>query len=282
MGFVRPARVPPLACEDEPIDRAAMSKTALVTGASAGLGTELAWLLAEGGHDLVLVARRREKLEALAAEIEAKHPVKTRVIAEDLSKPGAATRIEAALDDAHVTIEVLVNNAGFGGTGAFADRELSRELEMIQVNIVTLIELTHLLLPTMIANKSGRVLNIGSTAGFVPGAFMAVYYASKAFVNSFTEALSVELEGTGVTATVSCPGATATEFAQVAGNDKTPLFKSKVMGAREVAEDAYRAMMRGDPLRVAGFMNKVRIASLRIAPRGMMRNVAAGLNKTTT
>jgi uncharacterized protein len=257
-------------------------KTALVTGASAGLGTELAWLLAAGGHDVVIVARRREKLEALAAEIRAKHEVLVHVIAEDLAKPGAASRIARALDERRIAIEVLVNNAGFGGTGAFAERELARELEMIQVNIVALVELTHLLLPAMVARKSGRVLNIGSTAGFVPGAFMAIYYASKAFVNSFTEALSVELEGTGVTATVSCPGATATEFAQVAGNEKTPLFKSRVMGAREVAEDAYRAMMRGEALSVPGFMNKVRIASLRAAPRGMMRSIAAGLNKTVT
>jgi short-subunit dehydrogenase len=257
-----------------------MSKTALVTGASAGLGTELAWLLAADGHALVLVARRRDKLEALATEIKAKHAVEVHVIAEDLAKPGAATRIHQQLGERKLAIDVLVNNAGFGGTGAFAERDLTRELEMIQVNIVALVELTHLLLPAMIARKTGRVLNIGSTAGFVPGAFMAIYYASKAFVNSFTEALSVELEGTGVTATVSCPGATATEFAQVAGNDKTPLFKSRVMGARAVAEDAYRAMTRGVPLSVAGFMNKVKIATLRVAPRGVVRSMAAGLNKT--
>jgi short-subunit dehydrogenase len=256
-----------------------MKKTALVTGASAGLGAELAWLLAADAHDLVLVARRRDKLEALAAEIRAKHDVATHVIVEDLGSAGAVGRIEAALRERALGIDVLVNNAGFGGTGAFADRELVRELEMIQVNIVALVELTHALLPRMIANKSGHVLNMGSTAGFVPGAFMAIYYASKAFVNSFTEALAVELAGTGVTATVSCPGATATEFAQVAGNDKTPLFQSRVMGAREVAQDAYRAMTRGEPLSVAGFMNKVRIASLRLAPRGMIRNIAAGLNK---
>jgi uncharacterized protein len=258
-----------------------MSKTALVTGASAGLGTELAWLLAEDKHDLVLVARRRDKLEALAAEIRAKHGVDVLVLPEDLGKPGAAARVTGALDARGVVIEVLVNNAGFGSSGAFAERELAREIEMIQVNIVSLVELTHLLLPGMIKRKSGRVLNIGSTAGFVPGAFMAIYYASKAFVNSFTEALSVELAGTGVTATVSCPGATATEFSHVAGNDKTALFKSRVMGAREVAEDAYRAMTRGEPLRVAGFMNKVRIASLRMAPRGVIRSIAAGLNRAS-
>jgi uncharacterized protein len=258
-----------------------MKKTALVTGASAGLGMELASLFAADGHDVVVVARRRDKLDELAAQIKSKRAVDVHVLAEDLARPGAAARIMEELQRRGLEIDFLVNNAGFGGTGAFAERELAREIEMIQVNVVTLVELTRLLLPAMIARKSGRVLNIGSTAGFVPGAFMAIYYASKAFVNSFTEALSVELDGTGVTATVSCPGATATEFAQVAGNDKTPLFKSRVMGAREVAEDAYRAMLRGEPLAVPGFMNKLRIASLRLAPRGMARNVAANMNRTS-
>jgi short-subunit dehydrogenase len=270
-----------LAGRVERVDGARMKKTALVTGASAGLGAELASLLARDGHDLVVVARRRDKLDALAADIKAKHTVEVHVIAEDLAKPGAADRIVRELERRGIEIEVLVNNAGFGWTGAFAESDPARQLEMIQLNVVALVELTRRLLPAMIARKSGRVLNMGSTAGFVPGAFMAVYYASKAFVNSFTEALAVELEGTGVSATVSCPGATATEFAQVAGNDKTALFKSRVMTAREVAEDAYAAMMRGEPLRVAGFVNKVRIAMLRVAPRGAVRSIAANLNKSS-
>jgi short-subunit dehydrogenase len=259
-----------------------MKKTALVTGASAGLGAEFTRLFAKDGHDVVVVARRRDKLEALATAIKADHAVEVHVIAEDLGAPGAAGRITGELAKRGVEVEFLVNNAGFGGSGAFVEREVARELEMIHVNVVALVELTHALLPAMIARKSGRVLNVGSTAGFVPGPFMAVYYASKAFVNSFTEALSVELEGTGVTATVSCPGATATEFAQVAGNDKSALFKARVMGAREVAEDAYRAMMRGQPISVIGFANKVRIASLRVAPRGIVRSMAAGLNKSSS
>jgi short-subunit dehydrogenase len=257
-----------------------MKKTALVTGASAGLGMELASLFAADTCDLVVVARRREKLDELAATLRSKHGVEVHVIAEDLGRPGAAARIVGELQKQHIDIEFLVNNAGFGGSGAFVTRELPRELEMIQVNIVALVELTHLLLPSMIAKKSGRILNLGSTAGFVPGPFMAVYYASKAFVNSFTEALASELEGTGVTATVSCPGATATEFAQVAGSEKSKLFKSSVMGASEVAADAYRAMMRGEPMAIAGFMNKMRIASLRVAPRGMVRSTAANLNRS--
>jgi short-subunit dehydrogenase len=259
-----------------------MKKTALVTGASAGLGAEIASLFAADGHDLVVVARRREKLDELAAALKAKHGTEVHVIAEDLGHPGAAGRITSLLQNRHVEIEFLVNNAGFGGSGAFVQRSLARELEMIQVNIVALVELTHLLLPGMIARKSGRVLNLGSTAGFLPGPYMAVYYASKAFVNSFTEALSVELEGTGVSATVSCPGATATEFARVSGNEKSELFTSSgVMGASEVAADAYRAMMRGEPMSVAGFMNKVRMASLRVAPRSVMRSVAAKLHRDT-
>lgn len=256
-----------------------MSKTALVTGASAGLGTELAWLFAADGHDVAVVARRRDKLDELAEEIRAKHGVLVHVLAEDLGAPGAAKRIVDTLSSRKIAIEFLVNNAGFGGRGPFVERDLSREVEMIQVNIVALVELTHGLLPAMVANESGRILNLGSTAGFVPGAFMAVYYASKAFVNSFTEALSVELAGTGVTATVSCPGPTATEFSQVAGNERSALFKRRVMGAREVAKDAYQAMMRGQAMTVAGFMNKLRVASLRLAPRGAARSIAATLNR---
>jgi short-subunit dehydrogenase len=256
-------------------------KTALITGASAGLGKELAWLFAADGHDVVLVARRKENLEALAREIEAKHKdVKAHVIAEDLASPGAAERVVGELRKVPLEIEFLVNNAGFGATGAFAELELGRQLEMVQVNINVLMSLTRLLVPEMIARKSGKVLNVGSTAGFVPGPFMAVYYASKAFVNSFTEALSVELAGTGVTATVSCPGATATEFAAVAGNDKSGLFASGVMSAAEVAKDGYEAMKRGEVLAVAGAKNKMRIASLRLAPRGMVRNMTAKLNQS--
>ncbi|HEY1959438.1 MAG TPA: SDR family oxidoreductase [Polyangiaceae bacterium] len=257
-----------------------MKKTALITGASAGLGKEYAWLFAADGHDVVLVARRKDKLDELAREIEAKHTeVKVHVIAEDLAAPGAAERVASALAERKIEIEFLVNNAGFGAAGAFADADLARQLEMIQVNVVVLTTLTRKLLPGMVERKSGKILNIGSTAGFLPGPFMSVYYATKAYVNSFTEALSVELAGTGVTATVSCPGATATEFASVAGNDKSPLFDSGVMTAAEVAKDGYDAMMRGEALAVAGFKNKMRIASLRFAPRGMARSVAAKLNQ---
>jgi uncharacterized protein len=257
-----------------------MGKTALITGASAGLGAEFAWLFAADGHDVVLVARRKDKLEALATEITKKHTVAVDVLAEDLADHAAPERVFAEIGKRGLAVEFLVNNAGFGTSGAFAELDVRRELEMIEVNVTTLVHLTRLLLPGMISRKSGRILNLGSTAGFQPGPFMAVYYASKAFVNSFTEALSTELEGTGVTATVSCPGATATEFAQVAGNDKSRLFQAGMMGAREVAAHAYRAMLRGDAMAVPGFKNKMGLQSLRFAPRRMVRNVAARLNRS--
>lgn len=258
-----------------------MKTTALITGASAGIGAELARLFAADGHDLVLVARRREKLNALAAELAATHHVTAHVIAADLRETGAAERIVTELSSRGIVVDFLVNNAGFGTRGAFAESDLAREVELVQVNIVALIQLTRLLLPGMIARKSGRVLNLGSTAGFVPGPFMAVYYASKAFVNSFTEALAVELENTGVTATASCPGATATEFAHVSDTESAALFKSRVMGAKDVARNAYRAMHSRDVIAIAGFRNKMRIASLRLAPRSLVRKVAARLNMTS-
>jgi len=254
-----------------------MSKTALVTGASAGLGAELASLFAKDGHDVVLVARRRDKLEEIAQSL-AQHGIKTHVLAEDLADEGAPKRIFDELASRRVEIDFLVNNAGFGSNGAFAELDEKRELEMVQVNVTALVHLTRLFLPGMLARKSGHILNLGSTAGFQPGPFMAVYYASKAFVNSFTEALAYELRGTGVTATVSCPGATATEFSQVAGNDRSRLFKMGAMTAHEVAEHAYRAMMRGDVIAIPGARNKVALQSLRVAPRGVVRWLAARLN----
>lgn len=252
---------------------------ALVTGASAGLGAELAWLFAADGYDVVLVARRRDKLDALAAAIETKHAVRAIVLVEDLTDAAAPARLVREIENLGVAIEFLVNNAGYGTSGSFADIDLTRELAMITLNVSALVELTRRLLPAMVARGSGRILNIGSTAGFQPGPFMACYYASKAFVNSFTEALAYELRGTGVTATVCCPGATATEFAGVAGTDKSRLFQMATMSAREVAGYGYRAMMSGRPFAVPGLHNKVGLQSLRVAPRAAVRALAAALNR---
>ena len=256
-----------------------MSKTALVTGASAGLGLELARLLAADRHDLVLVARRRDRLEQLAAELERVHAVRAHVLAEDLADPAAPARIVEELGRRGLEIEVLVNNAGFGANGPFAELDAARQVGMVQVNVTALVELTRRLLPPMIARGAGRILNLGSTAGFQPGPFMAVYYASKAFVNSFSEALSFELRGTGVTVTVSCPGPTDTEFGAIAGNDKSRLFAIGSMSAAEVARHAYAAMMRGRPLAVPGLLNKAGVQSVRLAPRSALRRIAAALNR---
>jgi short-subunit dehydrogenase len=255
-------------------------KTALVTGASAGLGEEFAKLLAADGHDIVLVARRRERLDALAAELQKRHGVRAIVLAEDLTDPRAPERLARELDARGIEIEFLINNAGYGSTGAFSELDPARELAMIQLNVTTLVDLTRRLLPAMVAKGRGRIMNVGSTAGFQPGPFMAVYYASKAFVNSFTEALSYELRGTGVTATVSCPGATATEFGQVSGNEKSRLFKMATMTAADVAGQSYRAMMRGQTIVVPGLRNKIGIQALRVAPRAAVRAVAARLNSS--
>jgi len=264
---------------DKPTATPSKKKTALVTGASSGLGLELAQLFAADGHDVVLVARRKPELDALAARLVAERGVQAHVLPEDLADATAPERLVAELAGRGIEIEFLVNNAGFGARGAFASLDMRRALDMIQVNIAALVELTGLLVPGMIARKSGRVLNLGSTAGFQPGPNMAVYYATKAFVNSFTEALAFELRGTGVSATLSCPGATATEFGQVANNGKTKLFKAGAMAAPVVAAAAYRAMMAGRDTIIHGARNKLLIHSQRLAPRATVRAITARLNE---
>jgi short-subunit dehydrogenase len=254
-------------------------QTALVTGASAGLGRELARLAAGDGHDLVLVARRRERLEELAAELTSAHGVQVTVIASDLSEQAAPAEIAERIHTAGTQIDFLINNAGFGSCGPFSRAVLDREVEMIHLNIRALVQLTHLFLPGMVARKSGRILNVASVAGFVPGPYMATYYASKAFVLSFTEGLAGELRGTGVSITASCPGPTETEFGAVAGSTKSKLFQSGVATAAPVALHAYRAMMAGKVVAIPGLMNKLIAQSARFAPRAWLRAIAAHLNR---
>src|SRR5262252_5998599 len=256
-----------------------MSEAALITGASSGLGAEYAKLFASDKKDVILIARRRDRLEALSRELSGKFGVQAQVIAEDLADVAAPKRIEGEVKRIGAQIRYLVNNAGFGITGRFAEEDAERELAVVQVNIAALVALTRAFLPGMIANGRGRILNIGSTAGFQPGPFMAVYYASKAFVISFTEALWYELKGTGVSATVSCPGATATEFSKVAGTDKSRLFAMGAMAAADVAAHAYRAMQSGKPMAVHGLKNKVLAGSVRLSPRAVVRGISASLNK---
>jgi short-subunit dehydrogenase len=256
-----------------------MGRTALVTGASSGLGQEFARLFAADGCDLVLVARRQDRLEALAAELREGKKISVLVIPADLGMPEEVERVIREIQAKGLEIEFLVNNAGLGNVAAFVKSNLTSQLVMVDVNIRALVRLTHAFLPAMVARRRGRVLNIGSTAGLQPGPYGAVYYASKAFVNSFTEALAHELKGTGVSATVSLPGATATEFAAVAGSGGTRLFRSGVMSSTEVAGEAYRAMLRSQPFVVHGWRNKLLGFSVRLGPRSVVRAIAAAYNQ---
>jgi uncharacterized protein len=255
------------------------TKTAVVTGASAGLGEHFARLFAQDRHDVVLIARRRDRLDQLAAELHQRHGVQTTVIAADLSDPKASLHVHEELTRAGIEVEFLVNNAGFGTSGAFAESELARQLDMIELNVKALTHLTGLVLPSMIARGSGRILNVSSGAGFLAGPFMATYYASKAYVLSFTEALADELRGTGVTATVLCPGPTATEFAQVAGLGTAALFKGVAADAASVARYGYRAMLAGKTVAIPGMAMKLAVQSFRVSPRSVTRAVSRRLNK---
>jgi short-subunit dehydrogenase len=252
---------------------------ALVTGASGGLGRELALLFAKDGHDVVIVARSEDKLAEVAKEIEAAG-AKAHVIAADLVDRAAPQKLFAETKKRGLAVDFLVNNAGFGSNGAFLELDRLRELEMVQVNCTALLELTWLFARPMKERKFGRILNIASTAGFQPGPFMATYYASKAFVLNFTEALAFELEGTGVTVTCHCPGATHTGFAQTSGNAESRLFqRSGVATAPEVALHAYRAMTSGDVVSVHGVLNWLGTQGVRFAPRSMVRSMAAAANR---
>jgi short-subunit dehydrogenase len=252
--------------------------TALVTGASSGLGKEFSKLFANDGHDVVLVARTEPRLRALAAELNGVH---AHVVVADLGASDGPKRVFDEVERAGLSIDFLVNNAGFGSNGEFLDLDLARELEMIHVNIAALVELTHRFARGMRERKRGKILNIASTAAFQPGPFMATYYASKSFVLLFSEALAFELRDSGVTVTVECPGAVATEFSTISGNDKAKLFtQGPVADAAEVAQHAYAAMMRGQVVSIPGAMNWIGMElAQRLGPRAIVRRVAARLNR---
>ena len=255
------------------------SETALITGASSGIGAELARLAAADGCGLVLVSRRRERLEAMARELSVAHGISARVLTADLSRPNASRRIAGELENEGLRIDVLVNNAGLGLYGEFSKSDLDRQLEVLQVNAVALTELTRLLLPGMIERGRGRVLNVASTAAFQPGPYMAVYYATKAYVLSFSEAIAEELKGTGVTVTALCPGPVTTEFQEVAGVDAALFPKPLVMDAPEVARAGWEAARRGKRVVVPGVANKVLRQTVRFSPRRLVTAAAGRLQK---
>lgn len=254
-------------------------KVALITGASSGIGLELAKLAAADGRNLVLVARRKERLNEVKRELEGKYQIEIQVIADDLSDPDAPNRIMAQLTKHKISVDVLINNAGFGVVGDFAMTDWEKEQSMLQVNMVALTALTKLLLPGMLERKQGRILNVSSTAAFVPGPGMALYYASKAYVQSFSEALSEELAGTGVTVTALCPGPTQTEFSKVAGYSlNLALFGGKLPTAASVAADGYRAMLRGQRIAISGLNNQLSRFFIRFLPSWLITRIVKQLN----
>jgi uncharacterized protein len=264
----------------------ANSETLLITGASSGIGLELAKCFAaeQSGNEnarLILLARNKDALESLAAELRRDWKIEVIVLTADLSLPEIPKRIFSELSAQKIFVDVLVNNAGFGANGAFAEISLPRQLEMLQVNIVTLMELTGLFLPGMIQRKRGGILNVGSVAGFVPGPGMAVYYATKAFVLSFTEALAEELVGSGLIVSVLCPGPTESNFGNVARGKKVRQIKTGKMSAKAVAVYGHRAFRNGKVTAVPGLQNKMFVFLNRILPRRLPRKLVKRYNRTT-
>jgi short-subunit dehydrogenase len=250
----------------------------VITGASTGIGREFASICAERGYDLVLVARSAQALEDLASGIREKSGRNVRVIALDLSAVDAPPNLWAALSDVAPDIEILINNAGFGLTGFFSELDAQKQMEMIHLNIGALSHLTRLFLPSMIARRRGYILNVASTAAFQPGPLMAVYFASKAYVVSFSEALHNEVRDHGVIVTTLCPGPTRTEFQSRAGMDSSKLFSGpNVMDAGTVAEIGLRAMLDGRSLVVAGRLNALMVFLTRFAPRQLAASMARKL-----
>jgi len=249
--------------------------SALITGASTGLGREFARLCARDGYDLVLIARSLRQLEQVAAEIRQNTNRTVRVIEKDLSIPEAAREVFDEVTAAGLNVEVLINNAGFGLVGHFWELDEAQQIQMVQLNIGALTHLTRLFLPAFVQRHSGKVLNVASTAAFQPGPLMAVYYATKAYVVSFSEAVHNEARRHNVTVTALCPGPTRTEFDKRAGATNTKLFKSKnTMDAATVARIGLVAMRAGKPLVIAGRINTVMAFLTRFAPRQLTASMA--------
>lgn len=256
----------------------ANSETVLVTGASSGIGRELAKCFAVDGSRLVLTARDTGALQALADELRRAHNCGVTVVTADLSQSKAPENIFNELQDRGVTVDVLVNNAGFGAWGLFAELPLPRQLEMLQVNINALTQLTGLFLPGMLQRRRGGILNVASVAGFLPGPGMAVYYATKACVLSFTEALAEELRGTPVAVTALCPGPTATNFGQVARADKARMIRLARMSAADVARSGLDSFRKRKTVAVPGLQNRLLIQLIRFLPRSITRRLAGKFN----
>jgi len=247
-----------------------LNKTALVTGASNGIGLEFAKILAANKYDLVLIARNKLKLDELKEYLYLTYGVQVYVIACDLSKPGTCGYVYEQIKRNDLDIDVLINNAGIGDWGFFVDSNLDKQKQMLQLNIMALTDLARLLLPGMIKRRQGRVLNVASTAAFQPGPLMAVYFATKSYVLSFSSALSQELMGTGVSITCLCPGPTATGFQRSTFPKEVRLSRAPILSdPREVAQYGYKAMLRGQTVAVPGFLNKLMAFNVHFLPQSI-------------
>jgi short-subunit dehydrogenase len=253
-----------------------MSKAVLITGASSGIGKELTYLCADEGFDLILVARRYQKLEIIKQELESKYATKIYVLPTDLTQPGAVKTLMRDIEELGLQIDILINNAGFGGYGLFHECDWDKYRDMINLNVLALTELTRSVLPGMVERKDGRVLNIASMAGFVPGPLHAVYYATKSYVLSFSEAIYNELEGSGVTVTTLCPGPTRTEFIENAGVEDVAAFKNSASPIK-VAKSGYDGMMKGRRLVIPGLDNKLLAQVPRFIPRWLALKISRAM-----
>ena len=246
----------------------------LITGGSVGIGAALADVFAEHGHDLILVARSPEKLEARADAIRRRFGVRVSCVPEDLADPDGPRRVHEAVAGQHLEVHNLVNNAGVGLYGKFANTDLHAEQKMIQLNVTSPVELTKRFLPAMIERRSGRILNVASTAAFVPGPWMSIYYATKAFLLSFSEAIDYELKPSGISVTALCPGPTESEFKVRAGSLRSRLFEAVVMDAPTVARAGYEGMIRGKTVVVPGLRNKLIPIAARLIPRPLIATLS--------
>ena len=256
-----------------------LRKTALITGASSGIGKALAAEFARDGYDLVLAARSVDKMQALAQELQQRHQIQVTVIGADLQTDDGARTLHADIQARGITLNALVNNAGYGSFGEFKDAALDDALAMMQLNMHTVVVLTKLFLPDLIATR-GKLLNTASTAAFQPGPYMAVYYATKAFVLSFTEALAAELAPQGVTVTALCPGPTASGFQDKADMHASSLVKGKKLPtSEEVAAKGYRALQRGQRVYIPGCGNWLLAQSVRFSPRNVVTALVQQMSK---
>ncbi len=252
-------------------------KTVLITGASSGIGKEMAYVYAENNYNLILVARRKENLEAIKIDIEQKHKIQVEIFDIDLSKTNSAELLYKKVNDKNLKVNVLINNAGFGINGKFKDIDMEWEENMLILNMLTLTKLTKLFVKDMVKLESGNIVNIASTASFQAVPNFATYAASKAYVLHFSEAIAYELKNDNVKVTVVCPGATKSEFAEVSNTDEK-LF-SKAPTSRELAEFTYKSMKKGKVTAVHGFKNNLMVQSIRTTPRKLVTAVAAKVMK---